>query len=468
MSDSTFKKAKDNLAKIPAKSWKVMATVLVIPIVVFIFIVYSVVVGDKNSSKTQQEKGEVYLGSGQNSGVVTTKKEVSSEYMETLKAEEKKQESEVLSGKTTHGAFIATPDVFDVDDTGFKAEDFDTEKVESFEPKTSIDEPKPEPKTPIDEPKVEPKTPIDEPKPEPKTPIDEPKSSNAKAPQTAINQSQSQYQPMSDAEKALQAAYKEELGRVFNYVQTITQKDTEMVQMAATSSWKQTYSETHSSGDKLEKPATIQSASGTSKSYGENRDKVGIPILLPGDRLISEVVGNVNSDRPSKIVFRVNQGALSGAEIIGNYKAQKDVPVIELSTITWKGHTGVIRGVATDPMNNNNYVTGDVNYHTISRWTALAASYLVKGFSAALSVSGTTISKDINGNETTATPEYTTEELWIQAGGALANKGADIAGAYFGTPPTVKLHDGDVFGILIFEAMDYDWLPPIKKGTDVL
>ena len=209
-------------------------------------------------------------------------------------------------------------------------------------------------------------------------------------------------------------------------------------------------------------------------NYNPNidRTKIGQSVLLPGDRILTEVEGNVNSDFNSIVKLNVIQGALRGAEIICEFRvsgAERDQPIVTCNSITWHGHTAPIKGFLTEPTKNNNYITGDTNYHTVSRWFALASSYLIKGYATLATQSGVEETYDpITRQTTRKNPEYTEEGLWIAAGGELANKTASIAGAYFGRPPTVKLNSGDVFGLLITTPIEYDWLPIIKKGRDVL
>lgn len=203
-----------------------------------------------------------------------------------------------------------------------------------------------------------------------------------------------------------------------------------------------------------------------------DRTKIAQPVLLPGDRILTKVKGNVNSDYNSIVVLEVVHGALKGAEIICSFKVggrERDQPMVTSTSITWRGNSSPIKGFLTEPTKNNNYVTADVDYHTISRWSALASSFLIKGYSEMAVQSGIkTIYDPVTGKTTREFPKYTEEGLLLGATSELANKASGIASQYFGRAPTVKLNDGDVFGLLITVPFEMEWLPPIKKGRDVL
>lgn len=448
---SFSEKTKQNLQKIPPKSRKVMGAVLLVPAAIVLWVAYSLVTGTDGQEQDEPQDAAAHVDNKIGSySLDRQESSVSDTYDALLKAGEKEQ-VEIASEMSNHNSFIATPDVHKIKSTAF------TQDINPPKPP----EVKAEPQVIDDVYKTNPLMPVAD-KPKAETPIDK-----EPAKETAIDRQANLREIEAAARERKIKADEAKFNQYLAFATSVQTKDRALMEQASTSSWHTAYTASTAQSSE-EGELSSESKSATGSVFTSTPSKSLKRGLLPGDRLIARVVGNVNSDRPSPIVFHVEQGALRGAEIIGKFHSKGIVPVIELESITWGNRSSSFRGIATDIINNNNYVTGDVDEHTLARWVALAGSLLVQGYSAAVAISGTSSKESIQGETTVSTPKYSDSELLIQSAGTLAGKGAEIASGYFETPPTIQLYDGDVFGILIIEPINDEWLPPIKKGTDVL
>ena len=460
-------KALANLKRMPKKTKKIGVLILSVPILFVIYIIYGVITSSSGGGSDKQPSS--YL---ENLKAKSTQvKEVSSDYMRLQKQNDKIEADAVINNGKVSGGHIDTPEVVDVQNTAFTKEEFldgmnlstENEKEEANQnPVTEAV--KPEVKPEVKEEKVAEATPQDS----GKSPLSNTKQNGVEEnPSSPVSQS---YKALSDPnyEKNLEAkrqAHKDEVARILGFSQAIT-KEWQKNRTAGT--WVASYKPKDGKENGLPATNAVKGKSTkTTVDVGENRDKIGYKALMPGDKLLVRLGENVNSDYPSKITFIVTSGTLEGALIMGDYSASGDRPVINLSSITWNGKSSGFKGVITDPFKNQNYVEGDVDYHSFSRWSLLAVSLLTQGYSDALANSGSSTTT-VGGISTTTKPKYTQDELLIQSAGALANKGADIAGSYFDTPPTVTVKENTIFGILVTEPMLEDWLPNIVKGKDVL
>jgi len=456
----------NNLKRMPPKAKKIGKIIAAIPIIFIGYIVYGAMTSKPTAIVPEQQGQSSLTNLGVEGRAVDT---VSSDYIRLQKENDKAKANEVLNNGQTGGAFIATPDVKKVANTAFTKEEF----LDGVNVSTEVEEPHKadidasEPLSPLmtetnpdtqqeENPETQQSSPLFAKKPDaPHYP-----SEGAQPIQVRQLSSEKRQEQYEDEKKA----YESRVGKIVAFTQVVADDWTKS-RIAGT--WQKAYTKPKDSNADTPRDNGAYPNKGATVDIGDNRDRIGYKALMPGDRLLARVDANVNSDHPSKIIFVVTTGALEGANILGNFSAQGENPIIVIETITWKGKTAAMKGVATDPFKNQNFVEGDVDSHTLSRWTALAASYLIKGYSEAIMNSGSTTTS--NGTSTTtARPMYTQNELLIQSGGALAGKGADIASQYFGTPPTITIDQGEVFGILITEPMILDWLPLIVKGRDVL
>jgi len=470
---------KKNLGKIPKKTRKILWTVGAIPIGLMIYLF-------STNEKTLPEWAGAKELRGQavadNPNLDQAKKldSASSDYMDLIKTRDAETAKAVIESDSLNGAFLGTPDTIDITSTAFTMEEF---KAASEEIAQEIEKSE---KTEADPKEKEDSTETSN--------IDDDASDKIDATLASAKELASRIDPkienqrvnellgkQKDAEKALE----NQVAQYFAFNQQIIQHWNQP--SSNSPNWttvipSEPINNANNATNMVSRPQTRVNLATPPNStepktvandtvnidVGDYRHITGAKALLPGDRLLATLNENINSDYPSPLSFTIASGVLDGAVVMGSFSSSYDRPVIKINSITWRGKSAAISAVATDPSENTNFVKGDVDYHTIERWTALASSYLVKGFSDAIVNSGSVTTRDAVGNTTTTQPARTKDEIYIQTGGALATKAAGIAEAYFNTAPTITIKSGEVMGLLITDALIAEWLPNIIKGKDTI
>jgi len=175
--------------------------------------------------------------------------------------------------------------------------------------------------------------------------------------------------------------------------------------------------------------------------------------LYPGDVLYAVVDQFLNSDAPVP-AFRstVVSGKYKGAIILGRFERVGESLALSFERMrTPDNKIYEIQGYGVDPESTDGRLASDVDRHTVSRWSAVVAASLLKGWGDAVKDMDT---KTYTTGETVvqSRPDYSFGEQALIASGETGNILADKAINYFDRPPTVKLRQGFPVGIVILDV----------------
>lgn len=177
---------------------------------------------------------------------------------------------------------------------------------------------------------------------------------------------------------------------------------------------------------------------------------------FPGTVLYAEMVSEANSDAPGPVLARIAQGPLSGATLIGQFKAGQESLVIDFKKMTVVKNEGGRQiaktidieayAVSTDTISTA--LATDVDRHLFQKVAMTAATTFVQGLGNAVGQSGATVTRDQTGT-TIAYPTLDTKQQLLVAGGQTAGQIGSIMQREFGNrPTTIKVRSGTPVGIL--------------------
>lgn len=177
---------------------------------------------------------------------------------------------------------------------------------------------------------------------------------------------------------------------------------------------------------------------------------------FPGTVLYAEMVSEANSDSPGPVLARIQQGPLTGATLIGQFKAGTETLVIDFRRMTVVKNEGGrqiaktidIEAYAVDADKLGTGLATDVDRHLFQKIALTAAMTFVQGLGNAVGQSGATVSRDQTGT-TIAYPTLDTKQQLLVAGGQTAGQIGSIVQREFGNrPTTIKVRSGTPVGIL--------------------
>jgi intracellular multiplication protein IcmE len=177
---------------------------------------------------------------------------------------------------------------------------------------------------------------------------------------------------------------------------------------------------------------------------------------FPGTVLYAEMVSEANSDSPGPVLARIQQGPLTGATLIGQFKAGQESLVIDFKRMTVVKNEGGrqvaktidIEAYAVDADKLGTGLATDVDRHLFQKIALTAATTFVQGLGNAVGQSGSTVTRDQTGT-TVAYPTLDTKQQLLVAGGQTAGQIGSIVQREFGNrPTTIKVRSGTPVGIL--------------------
>lgn len=185
--------------------------------------------------------------------------------------------------------------------------------------------------------------------------------------------------------------------------------------------------------------------------------------LLPGDVLTCLLLKALNTDVSIQTSCIVQGSALDGALITLQVKREEDYMYLTGTHLVFeRQHTQLAGAIAVDTGDvAANGIRDGVDYHTLSRWSAL----MVAGAGQAITtlVGQPKTSQTISGNATIIENVAASKREIIVA--ALA-KPADIASdrlmEHFKTPPTVTLEKNKIIHIFITQPVTAPWMPDMS------
>lgn len=180
--------------------------------------------------------------------------------------------------------------------------------------------------------------------------------------------------------------------------------------------------------------------------------------IKAGSILHAVVITSVNSDEPGPVLAQIVTGPYAGGRLIGKFELTKDDPklILTFSTLTMQNadRSYQLNSYAIDPGTARTALASDVDNHYLSRYGMFAAATFLKGYSKAISQSGTTQTVGVGAaglTTTTTFPEMDNRKIALSA---LGEVGAEVAGQLKGglsRSPTVTLNSGSEIGILVMQ-----------------
>jgi len=201
--------------------------------------------------------------------------------------------------------------------------------------------------------------------------------------------------------------------------------------------------------------AAANAAAAASEDSGEDEKDVATKVLAAaGDIFYAQILTEVNSDVPGKVLAMVMTGPFAGGKVIGEFSLEEEYLVLEFDTIVKDDVTYSIDAMA---LNNNTSLPAlatDVDHHYISRVLLPAAAKFIEGYSKAIAETGTEEEEDGGtGDKTTKTPDPSPKESLYAGFEEAAGVVADEIDANSAPPVTVRIDRGTTFGLLMLDKV---------------
>ena len=163
----------------------------------------------------------------------------------------------------------------------------------------------------------------------------------------------------------------------------------------------------------------------------------------------------VNSNEPSPIEATIEGGRFHGARLLGSFKREHQVVVMQFSIMTFNGQSYPINAYAISAKNARVGMATTVNNHVLYRYGWLFAGAFLQGMDQALQDANQTV---LAGNGfALMTHQLNNGQILEQAAGNIGNVMVPIAENRFNTPPTVRVPAGTGMGIL--------FMSPVKEPS---
>lgn len=184
--------------------------------------------------------------------------------------------------------------------------------------------------------------------------------------------------------------------------------------------------------------------------------------IKAGTILHAVMLTSVNSDEPGPILAQITTGPYAGGRLIGKFELAKEAEkiVVTFSTLTMQNadKSFQISGYAVDPTTARTALASDVDHHYLERYGLFSAATFLKGYSQALTQSGSTqtISAGAAGvSATTTYPTLTTKQIALTALGSVGGEVSQPLKDGLKRPPTVTLNTGTEIGILVMQDTSF-------------
>lgn len=193
-----------------------------------------------------------------------------------------------------------------------------------------------------------------------------------------------------------------------------------------------------------------------------------------GTMLYGQIMANMNSDYPGLVRVKILGGPLDQSMLFGEYT----VPFIEdpyrprdkikmtISQLIYNRNTIPVSAVALDTKSMTDYLSGEVDYHYVTRWGGLIAANILKGIGKAVATGGTTASNDGSGLVYQQPITATTDQLKVAAG-EVGSELSTIARQQFDRPPTITKDQGEMIAIFFMQELNDDRIPMIFNTREM-
>ena len=163
----------------------------------------------------------------------------------------------------------------------------------------------------------------------------------------------------------------------------------------------------------------------------------------------------VNSNEPSPIEATIEGGRFHGARLLGSFKREHQVVVMQFNIMTFNGQSYPINAYAISTKNAHVGMATSVNNHVLYRYGWLFAGAFLQGLDQALQESNQAVT--VGNGFAVMTNQLNNGQILEQAAGNVGNVMVPIAENRFNTPPTVRVPAGTGMGIL--------FMSPVKENT---
>lgn len=207
------------------------------------------------------------------------------------------------------------------------------------------------------------------------------------------------------------------------------------------------------------------------KEEPENDANIEIPL---GAMLYGQIQADMNSDYPGMVRIKALGGPLDQCLMLGEYTVPfiedpyrpRDKIKITINQMVYQRNSYPINAVALDTKSMTDYITGEVDYHYVTRWGGLIAANVLKGIGKAVATGGQTPTNDGSGLIYQQPITATSDQLKVAAG-EVGNELSTIARQQFDRPPTVTKDQGEMVAIFFMQEVNNDKLPMIFNSREM-
>ncbi|MBU2768750.1 hypothetical protein HAP94_21945 [Acidithiobacillus ferrivorans] len=198
-----------------------------------------------------------------------------------------------------------------------------------------------------------------------------------------------------------------------------------------------------------------QVQSGTHTTAGQGLQDQSNVLALAGHISFAMLDIGVNSNDKSPIEATMEGGRFHGARLLGSFKREHQVVVMQFNIMTFNGQSYPINAYAISVKNAHVGMATSVNNHVLYRYGWLFGAAFLQGIDQALQQANQAM---VVGNGfAVMTHQLNNGQILQQAAGNIGNVMVPIAQNRFNTPPTVRVPAGTGLGIL--------FMSPVKEQS---
>lgn len=192
--------------------------------------------------------------------------------------------------------------------------------------------------------------------------------------------------------------------------------------------------------------SSAQSSNDASASFSNSRQK---PVIRTGNILYAETISEINTDDGTEVLAILRGGQFDGAKLIGTVENRPNNIGVRFSTLAPQDGRSAfsINAVALRTEDASQGIAEDINHHTLSRYTALAAASLLSGFGKAYENTPGTAVVAPSGTTITTTEEPSSRQVTATVVGELGTAISEEVRRGFNRPTTYSTPAGQGFAV---------------------
>lgn len=193
-------------------------------------------------------------------------------------------------------------------------------------------------------------------------------------------------------------------------------------------------------------PKSSSQPSNAPDAVSNSRQK---PVIRTGNLLYAETISEINTDKGQDVLAVVRGGQFNGAKLIGKIENRPDNIGVRFSTLAPQDGRSAfsINAVALRTEDASQGIAEDIDHHTLSRYTALAASSLLSGFGKAYENTPGTAVVAPSGTTITTTEEPSSRQVTATVVGELGTAISEEVRRGFNRPSTYSTPAGQGFAV---------------------